>query len=52
MGPKPPTRFRMHRCMAEAVEPRPVGETSRTMTAAGARQHSLQGGRLLAAAVE
>ena len=44
MGPSPPTRFRMHRCMAEAVEPRPAGDTSRTITAAGARQHSLRGG--------
>ena len=43
MGPSPPTRLRMHRCMALAVEPRPGGDTSRTMTAAGARQHSLQG---------
>lgn len=44
MGPSPPTRLRMQRCMAEAVEPRPVGDTSRTITAAGARQHSLHTG--------
>ena len=43
MGPRPPTRLRMHRCMALAVEPSPGGDTSRTITAAGARQHSLQG---------
>lgn len=46
MGPSPPTRLRMQRCMAEAVEPRPVGDTSRTMTAAGARQHSLHDSRV------
>lgn len=44
MGPSPPTRLRMHRCAADAVEPSPGGDTSRTITAAGARQHSLRGG--------
>ena len=39
-GPAPPRRFRMQRCTAEAVEPRPGGETSRIMIAAGARHDS------------
>ena len=34
-------RLRKQRWMAEAVEPRRAGDTSRTMMAAGARQASL-----------
>ena len=39
-GPSPPTRFRTHRCTADPVEPRSGGDTSLTMTAAGARHIS------------
>lgn len=44
-GPSDPSSMRKQRLRAPAVEPRPGGDTSRTITAAGARQHSLQQGR-------
>lgn len=41
-GPSAPASPRTHRLRAPAVDPRPAGATSRTITAAGARQHSLR----------